>query len=186
MQQRAVLLLALFALTATPSIDPASVVRAKIKQIESGKVRSGTVFSFSPSDLTAYARSEIPHVPEGVRQPRLEFGYGTASAYALIDFLRIRHGQGEQTPWLISKLIEGERPVKVETRIKSAGGKATVYLERVEISGLAVTGSTLDFLVNTFFLPLYPNAKINEPFELSDRVDRIEVSPTQARVLIGK
>jgi hypothetical protein len=56
----------------------------------------------------------------------------------------------------------------------------------VEISGLAVTGSTLDFLVSNFFQPLFPNAKINEAFELSDRVDRIEVSPTQARVLIRK
>jgi hypothetical protein len=184
---RAVLSLTICTLIAGPSVDPAALVRAKIHQIESGKARPGAIFTFSAKDLNAYARSELPQIaPEGVRQPRLELGSGTASAYALIDFLRLRQNQGSATPWLIAKLIEGERPVKVEARIQSAGGRATVYLQRVEISGLAVTGSTLDFLVSNFFQPLFPNAKINEAFELSDRVDRIEVSPTQARVLIRK
>jgi hypothetical protein len=56
----------------------------------------------------------------------------------------------------------------------------------VEIGGLAVSGSTLDFLIHTFFMPLYPNAKIDEPFELADRIDRIEVTPAAARVYIRK
>ncbi len=59
-------------------------------------------------------------------------------------------------------------------------------LERVEIGGLAVTGTTLDFLIHTFFMPLYPNAKINQEFELADGIDRIEVTPAEARVYIKK
>ena len=35
-------------------------------------------------------------------------------------------------------------------------------------------------------MPLYPNAKIDEPFELADRIDRIEVTPAAARVYIKK
>ena len=62
----------------------------------------------------------------------------------------------------------------------------TVHLVRVEIGGLAVSGSTLDFLIHTFFLPLYPNAKIDEPVELADGIDRIEVTPAAARVYIKK
>lgn len=184
---RAVLAVLVFTWTADSVTDPAAVVRQKLHIIESGKTRPGTVFTFSPLELNAYAASELPTiVPDGVRQPRLVLGKGTASAYALIDFLRLRHAQGEDTPWLIAKLIEGEKPVRLDARIQSGGGKATVYLQRVEIAGLPVSGSTLDFLIKTFFLPLYPNAKINQQFELGDRVDRIEVSPAQARVVIGK
>src|SRR5205823_12816997 len=109
---------------------------------------------------------------------------GAATATAVVDLLKIRHGQGENTPWLIAKLIEGEKTLKVSARIQSAHGRATVYLQRVELSGLAVSGPTLDFLIRTFFLPLYPNAKINQPFELHDDVERIEVAPVQARVVI--
>jgi hypothetical protein len=186
-KKRAALLLLFCAVVASSSLDPASAVRLKLKQIQSGRARPGAIFLFSSADLNAYARSELPQVaPEGVRQPRLELGNGTATAYALIDFLKLRNSQGSETPWLISKLIEGEKAVKVEARIESGKGRATVYLQRVEISGLSVGGSTLDFLVKTFFQPLFPDAKINEPFELSDRVDRIEVSPAQARVLIRK
>ena len=67
---------------------------------------------------------------------------------------------------------------------QSAHGKATVYLQRVEIGGLAVSGYTLDFMIETFFLPLYPNAKINQPFELNDNVDRLEVRPGEALVFV--
>jgi hypothetical protein len=125
-------------------------------------------------------------VPEGLRQPRLELGNNSATGYALIDFLKVRHGAGVETNWLLAKLIQGEKPVKVHARMQSANGRATVHLQRVEIGGLAVNGSTLDFLIHTFFLPLYPNAKIDEPFELADRMDRIEVTPAEARIYIRK
>ena len=125
-------------------------------------------------------------MPEGVRQLHLDLGAGTATGTAMVDFLKVRRGQGEETPWLIAKLIEGEKYVKVNARIQSGNGKATVYLQRVEISGLAVSGSTLDFLIRNFFLPLYPDAKINQPFELADRVDRIEAAPGLARAYIRK
>jgi hypothetical protein len=168
-------------------IDPANAVRAKWNLIKSGKARAGSAVTFSSSELNAFARSELPVVvPEGVRQPRLELGQGVVTGYALIDFLKLRHAQGQTTGWIMSKLIEGEKPVKVNVRVASANGRATVYLQRVEIAGLAVSGTTLDFLIRTFFLPLYPNAKINEPFELRDHMDRIEVSPGAARVVMKR
>jgi hypothetical protein len=170
---------------ASSTADPASAVRSKLDIIQTGKAKPGSVFTFSTSELNAYVRSELPTVvPEGVRDTHLELGSGAATGSAVVDFLKLRHGQGESTPWLISKLIEGEKLVRVNARIQSSNGRATVYLQRVEISGLAVSGSTLDFLIRTFFLTLYPGAKINEPFDLQDGVERIEVAPVQARVVI--
>ena len=174
-------------LTATPALDPANAVRAKLRLIQTGKARAGSALTFTSGELNAYARSELPSiVPEGVRQTRLELGNGTARGYALIDFLKIQRAGGAKTPWLLEKIIEGERPVKVDAKLQSAGGKATVFLERVEISGIAVSGSTLDFLIQNFFIPLYPNARINQPFELNARVDHIEVSREMARVVMRR
>ena len=141
----------------------------------------------TPVELNAWARVKAPQeVPEGFRQPRIELGSNSANGYALIDFLKVRHASGVETNWLLAKLIQGEKPVKVSARFQSAKGRATVYLQRVEVGGLAVSGPTLDFLINTFFLPLYPNAKINEPFELEDRIDRIEVTPAGVQIYIKK
>jgi hypothetical protein len=164
-----------------------SVVQRKIDMIQGGHARPGAVFSFSETELNAWIRYKVPQVvSEGVRQPRLELGAGVATAYALVDFVKARQGQGQSTNWLIAKLIEGEKAVMVKARIESARGRATVYLQRVEIGGLAVSGNTLDILIRTFFLPFYPNAKIDEPFELVGGLDRIETSPGRARAVMKK
>jgi hypothetical protein len=186
--RRLIFLAALIAFAAPPALDPLALsAQRKLDIIESGKAKPGAVFIFTSAELNAWARYKVPLVvPEGVRNPRLELGNGTATAYALVNFLKVRHGQGVETNWLISKLIDGEKPVKVNVRIQSARGQAIVYLQRVEISGLAISGSTLDFFIDNFFKPLYPNSKINEPFDLADNVDHIEVHPADARALIKR
>jgi hypothetical protein len=173
---------------ASPAIDPrAESVTRKLNIIQSGKAKTGAVFVITLAELNAWARIKAPQeVPEGFRKPRIELGNNTANGYALIDFLKVRSGAGVETSWLLAKLIQGEKPVTVNARFQSAKGRATVYLQRVEIGGLAVSGTTLDFLIHTFFLPLYPNAKINEPFELADRIDHFEVTPAEVRIFIKK
>lgn len=187
MARRSILLLFL-AISASPAADPrAASVTRKLDIIESGKAKPGSVFIFPAPDLNAWVRVKAAEaVPEGLRQPRLELGNNTATGYALIDFLKVRHGAGVETNWLVAKIIQGEKPVKAVARIQSARGRATVHLQRVEIGGLAVSGATLDFLIQTFLKPLYPNAKIDEPFELADRIDHFEITPTEARVYIKK
>ena len=54
------------------------------------------------------------------------------------DFGKLRRAQGHPPGWLMSKLLDGERPVRVTVRIRSANGQATVDVERVEISGLQI------------------------------------------------
>jgi hypothetical protein len=168
--------------------DPAALnVTRKLDLIQSGQAKPGAVFVFTSAELNAWARIKAPLVvPDALRDPRLEMGNGSATGYALVDFLKMRHAAGVETNWLISKLIQGEKRILAKATIQSANGRATVHLERVEIGGLAVSGATLDFLIDTFFRPLYPDAKIDEPFELSDRVERIEVTPAEAKVYIKK
>src|ERR1700722_7861192 len=168
--------------------DPVAIgVSQKRDLIESGQAKPGLVFRFTAAELNAWVREKAPAIiPEGFRQPRLALGNGEANASALIDFLKVRHASGVETNWLVAKLIQGEKLVTARAAIQSARGQATVHLVRVEIGGLAVTGTPLDFLVQNFFLPFYPDAKIDEPFELAGNVDRIEVTPGAAVVYIRK
>ena len=52
--------------------------------------------------------------------------------------------------WFMAKLLSGERPVRVDVRIRSSHGQAVVDLDRVEISGMAISGSALDYLIRNF------------------------------------
>ena len=155
----------------------------KFDQIEAGTLRAGSRVVFSAQELTSWSAQEVP---TGVRNPKVELGTGTATGSALIDFGKLRRGQGHPPGWLMSKLLDGERPVRVTVRIRSSNGKATVDVERVEISGVQIDGQTLNFMIQNFLLALYPDAIVGQPFEIGSRVDRIEVTPAVATVVIGK
>ena len=165
---------------ANPVLDR---VDLKLNLIDSGRARRGSVIVFTPAEMNTWARSRVPQMYQGIRDPSLQLGMGTATGSAMIDLLKMR--QGPTNP-LIAKLIEGERPLKVSVQLDSSGGRATAKLTRLEISGIAVTGAPLDFLVNQFFLKMFPDAKVNQPFELRDNIDRIELRPDGVRVTIKK
>ncbi|HVO98126.1 MAG TPA: hypothetical protein VMT15_08670 [Bryobacteraceae bacterium] len=160
---------------------------AKLHRIEDGKVKPGSVVFFSLQEINSWALYMVPQiVPEGIRDQRVTLGTDVGTAYALMDFLKMRHAQGKATGWIMERLIEGERPVTISIRLQSGGGRCLVNLTRVEISGVSATGSVLDFLIKTFFMPLYPTAHINEAFEIGYNIDRIELRPSGVRVTMKK
>jgi hypothetical protein len=160
---------------------------AKLDALENNKVKRGSVVVFSLQELNSWARYKVPEiVPQGIRDQRVTLGTDSGTAFALMDFLKMRHAEGKPTSWVMSKLIEGERPVTVSIRVHSGGGFAIVDLSRVEISGATASGTVLDFLIKTFFLPLYPSAKIGERFEIGFGIDRIDISPSGIRVTMQK
>lgn len=158
----------------------------KLDAIESGRARPGSVIVFTPAELNAWVQARAPQMVEGIRNPRIELGTDTATGSALVDLLKMRQAEGVATNPVLAKLIDGERPLKVSVRVDSGGGRCTVHLIRVEISGLAATGPVLDLLVSAFFRPLFPDAKIDQPFELGDNIDHIEIRPAGLRVAIKK
>ena len=168
---------------ANPVLDR---VDYKLNLIDSGRARRGSVIVFTPAEMNVWARSRVPQMYQGIRDPGIVLGMGTATGSATIDFLKMRQGEGVATNPLIAKLIEGERPLKVSVQLESAAGRAAAKLTRLEISGIAVTGAPLDFLVNQFFLKMFPDAKVNQPFDLRDNIDRIELRPDGVRVTIKK
>lgn len=173
---------AVFSLLASNTSDYLSAKR-KLESIEKERLRPGTRVLLTPAELKAYAEKEAP---AGVRNVGVELRQGSASGSALIDFLKLRQAHGEPPGLLTSWLLEGERPVKVTARIDSGGGKAQVKVESVEVSGVSIQGRLLDYLVRNYVLPNYPDAKIDEPFELGHRVERLEIAPSAVNVVIGR
>jgi hypothetical protein len=158
--------------------------KQKLDSIENGRLRPGALVTLSYPELTAWAEKEAPR---GVRNPALRAsGRDVATGTALIDFARLERSQGRQPGWLMSKLLEGERPVSVTARIRSGSGRATVDIERVEISGITIDGRTLDFLIQNFLIPMYPDAAVGKPFQLGHRIDRLDVAPAAVGVVIGR
>jgi len=161
--------------------------RRKISLIESETLKPGSRVALTSAELNAYvAREAHAAAPGAVRDTRLVLGQGSVTGSALVNFLKLRQAQGEAPGWLMTRLLDGERPVRVTARIDSARGRATVNVDRVEIAGVAIEGRVLDFLIENYLRPTYPEAKIGEPFELGHRVERLVIRPSAVDVIIGR
>jgi hypothetical protein len=168
----------------TAGVTDYNSAKQKFDSIETGRLKPGTRVVLSYPELAAWVEKEAPR---GVRNPNIRVTErDLATGTALIDFAKLERSQGREPGWLMSKLLDGERPVSVTARIRSSAGRATVDVQRVEISGIALDGSTLDFLIQNFLLPAYPDAVIGRPFELGHRIDRIDIAPASVGVLIGR
>jgi len=172
----------LLAVAASAAYTDYASARRKLDLIEQDRLRAGAHVELTDSELSAYAQHEAP---AGVRNARLEIApSGLVTGSALVDFNAVRRAQGHPPGWLMSKLLDGERPVSVTARLNSANGQAQVDVQRVTISGLELDGRTLDFLIQNVLLPLYPDAAVDRPFELGHRVERIELHSRRASVVI--
>ncbi len=163
-------------------------IQRKFDAIEQNRVKPGTRVTLPASELNAYAQFELPAIaPQGIRNPTVELvGNNVAVGHAMIDFGKLRTADGKAPGWMMATLLAGERDVVVRTRIRSAGGTATVFLERVEVSGVPIEGAALDFLIDNYLMPRYPDAKINRPFALPYGIDYLQVSPGVAYVVMHK
>jgi hypothetical protein len=159
-------------------------VKHKLDQIESDRLRAGTRVELTARDLTAYAEREAP---QGLRNARIQLvAPGVATGSALVDFNKLQRAQGYEPGWLMSKLLDGEHPVSVTVRVRSANRQATVDVQKVEIAGLTIDGKTLDFLIQNFLLPKYPDATVGRPFELGHHIEKLDVQTAAVGVVIGR
>jgi hypothetical protein len=158
--------------------------RQKVDSIESGHLHAGARVDLSLGELNAFAAKESP---AGVRNVKLTVAQpDVVSGTALVDFGKLRRAQGYEPGWLLSKLLDGERPVSATARIASGGGKVTVDVKQASISGLQIDGGTLDFLIQNFVIPFYPQAMVGRPVEMGFRIDRLQVAPAGVGVTIGR
>jgi hypothetical protein len=174
-------------LSASPASDYTSA-KAKIESIEQDRLPPGSKVFFTPAELNAYARVEVPKVaPEGVRDPRLELGRGAASGFAYVDFAKLKEStSGGELNWFLSQMLSGERPLRVDANIRSGNGTMQIDVQRVTIGGISISGSALDYLIQHFLWAYYPEAKVNKPFELAHRMQKIDVQPSGVTVTIGR
>ena len=162
--------------------DSYASAKLKFDSIEADRLPSGARVLLTIPELNAWV---VKEAPAGIRNPRLRVSArDIATGAALIDFGKLERSAGLQPGWLMSKILDGERPVSVTARVRSSAGRATVDIQRVEVSGIVTDGRTLDFLIQNFLIPMYPDAIVGRPFALGHRIERLDVAPNAVTVLL--
>ena len=159
----------------------------KVNMIERSRWPHTGAIAFTPGELLALGMSQIDaSAPGAISEPTLHLEPDGARATALVDF-DVLKGLNHSTKssnknWLFSRLISGKQPVTVSAHITSGHGRMTVRPTAVSVSGYAISGGALDFLVQNFVIPEYPDAVIGKPFALPPNVGKVELSPKSALV----
>ena len=162
----------------------AQSAQRKFNAIRDGRILAGSSVLITASELNSWVGAEAKaYFPEGLRNPRLEFTDGEVTGHALMDFVKMRQAAtGEPPGWAAKNLFAGERPVTITVRLESRDGQARVDIESVEVSGIQIEGRVLDFLIQNYLIPTFPEAKVNRWFGLAFRIDHITISPRGASV----
>ncbi len=159
----------------------------KVGLLTNGQARPGSVVAFTAEEIDAWVRIRVPELYPGVTAPKVVLETGAATGSAVIDFAKVLEAHGKQLGAAGAMLAGGEHPVLAAVRIESnGGGYATATPTRVEISNVAMSGSLLDFMIKTFLIPLFPTAKVGQPFELGAGIDSLEVRPSGVLVRMKK
>jgi hypothetical protein len=161
--------------------------KRKIASIVEGKAAPGSRIVFTKPELDAFLNEEVIQIiPGSVYGAHVELGYGRATGGANVDFVRLLQARGASPGWLFAKMFQGWKPVRASARMESSGGRATFYLEQLELSGVTVPNMMVDFVMRHFAERYSPDMRLGKPFALKHQIDRLELSPSGFAVVMRR
>ena len=120
-------------------------------------------------EINDYLASGHVKLPQGVKKVTFEGQSGVMTGVATIDFDEIRAGQGSSNPLL--SIFSGTHLVRVEADAAASGGVAKVHVRTASIDGVNVPRMALEYFINKYLKPKYPNVGMDSTFQLSDKID---------------
>jgi hypothetical protein len=128
----------------------------------------------------AYFAAGRVKLPASVQQLRYATTPGSVNAVARIDFDVLTQNSTSNNPLL--SLFSGVHDVRVIADASAESGTATVTAQSVEIDGVPVPRMALEYFVNKYLTPRFPNVGMTSHFKLPSRVDSAKVGKGEVTV----
>jgi len=120
-------------------------------------------------EVNAYLATGKVEFPVGVKSVRFMGKPGVIQAVTRVNFDEITASQGSLNPLLA--LFKGTHDVSVTARGEASGGMATVHVESVEMNGVRIPRAALEFFLDRYVTPNYPEVMLDTRFELPHKID---------------
>jgi len=124
-------------------------------------------------EINDYFASGKAQLPQGVKKVVLQGTPGMITGLVTVDFDEIRAGQKSSNP--LMAIFSGTHNVRVETDASGSGGEGKVHARSVSIDGIEVPTIALQFFLEKYVTPKYPNVGIDSHFPLPERIDTATV-----------
>jgi hypothetical protein len=124
-------------------------------------------------EINAWLASGQADLPKGVRNLRLQADPGIIHGTADVDFDQVTGGRYSANP--LMSLFSVVHQVTAEAHAQGANGTGQVHIDSVSLDGVAVPRMALEYFVDRYIHPKYPDLGIDSTFKLPNRIDRADV-----------
>jgi len=158
--------------------------RHKFRHIEENAKReppdpSPTVLT--EREVNSYLTSGDVELPAGIKRLQFTGSPGIVHADALVDFDQVTGGRYSSNP--LMSLFSGTNKVEISAHASARGGTGQVHIDSVAINGVTVPRSALEYFVEKFVRPKYPNLGLDSTFPIPYRVNQADVGEHKLTVV---
>lgn len=126
-------------------------------------------------ELDAYLAEGGVDLPKGIQDVKIDMKPAVVHATATVNFDTISQGHTGNNP-IFSALFTGIHDVEAQAQASGAQGEGTIIVDWVKLDGVQVPKSALEYLMQHYVKPKYPNAGMTTRFPLPVRIDMAVVS----------
>jgi hypothetical protein len=140
-----------------------------------------TATVITENEINAWLTSGNAQLPQGVKKLQFRGHPGVIDATAYVDFDEVTAGRGSGNPLL--SLFRGTHEVQATAHASGSGGRGQVHIDSVSLDGVAIPRMALEYFVEKYITPKYPNLGIDSQFKLPYRIDTATVGVRQVTVM---
>jgi len=127
-----------------------------------------------PTELTreevnAYFAAGRVKLPPSVKRLQFSSQPGIITANSLVDFDELTAGKRSSNPLLY--LFRGTHDVEVVAGAEGSAGVGHIHVRSAALDGVAIPRMALQFFVDKYLRPKYPNVGIDTDFQMPARID---------------
>lgn len=136
---------------------------------------------FSQDEINAYFAERRLPMPEGVRSVTFDLSSNQVRSRSRIDFDDITRERRSRNPLMY--FFTGLHDVEVVAQVPSSrAGMAHVTVESVAIDGIEVPRMALQFFVERYVNPKYPNVGLDRDYRLPSHLDTVVIASRKGTV----
>lgn len=154
----------------------AASMERKLERIRENAARpqpDQTPTVITEEEINDYFAAGMVKLPQGVKKVNLQGNSGVIISLITVDFDEIRSGQKSSNPLLA--IFSGTHQVRADGDAAGSGGQGKVHVRTVSIDGVDVPRVALEFFVEKYLKPKYPNVGLDSQFTLPERIDTATV-----------
>ena len=147
----------------------------KLKSISSSNIPSKIFLTeLLESEINAFLKHEgEQYFPSGVSQIQVNFQQDIVVCKFLVDFDELRSSLNRPSTPLMTVLFTGKHALKIEIRATTENGTGRYELLSVLLNEQQVPKVFINFLLENYVFPRYPEAKPNTSFDLPFKIKTV-------------